>query len=267
MLCAAGAGCTSMRDRGLPDSVIRATDPAMGRPYLLYRPANYDRERAWPLVIACGGGFGESPQTQIRRWRPLADKHGFLVAAPTLLGGDKVRALADDERHIRSTIGHVQAGQSISDDRVLMYGQGAGALPALVTALGFADRIRCTALADPRFRVDDLEAMGRRVDPQMMIYIRYNIRDAFLGNHVRDSVDWLRANGANLRADTFGADPETGLQRVVEFYQHAIRTEPWRRIQSGPTGAADVFGRAGLWQQGGHGVDARNAAGLRPGGV
>lgn len=239
MLIVAAGGCASLGDRGLPESVIKATDPALAREYLLYRPPNYDRERVWPLVVACSGGLGESPQTQIKRWRDLADKYGFLVVAPRLMSGGDLAKIPDDERHIRSVLGHVQAGQSISDDRILMYGQGSGALPALVTALGAPDLVRCAAFSDPRFKVEDLEAMNRKLDPRMLIYVRYNSRDAILGRHVRDSVDWLRSHGGNLRADTFGNKPEASLQQVVEFYQHAIRNEPWVRIQSAATGAAD----------------------------
>lgn len=237
-VCSSVPGCASIRDRGLPETIIRATDPALGREYLLYRPANYDRERDWPLVIACSGGLGEGPQTQIKRWRELADKYGFLVAAPLLMSGGDVAKLPDDERHVRSVLGHVQAGQSISDDRILMYGQGSGAMAALVTALGAPDLIRAAAFSDPRFRVEDLEAMNRKLDSSMLLYIRYNSRDAVLGKFVRDSVDWLRTHGANLRAETFG-NADSSLQRVVEFYQNAIRNEAWLRIQATPTGAAD----------------------------
>lgn len=235
------AGCASLSGGRLPESLITAQDPALGRDYLLYRPVAYDNDRDWPLIVACGGGFGDSPQAQIKQWRELADKYGFLVAAPDLEGGGKAEKLADDERHILSVVGHVRAGQSISDDRILMYGQGTGALAALISAVGAPDIFRTIALTDPKFRVEDLEAMKRALDPYQPILVHYNARDAILGKHVRECVDWLRSHGANLRADTFGKDPKAGLQRIVEFYQFVIRTEPWVRIRTAPTGQADMM--------------------------
>jgi hypothetical protein len=95
------------------------------------------------------------------------------------------------------------------------------------------------ALAEPRFRVEDLDVMNRPLDSNQPLLVRYNPRDGALGGHVRDCVDWLRSHGANLRADTFGKDPATGLQTVVEFYQHVIRNEPWLRLRAAPTGRDD----------------------------
>lgn len=239
LLCGPATGCASFGDRDLPESVIVNQEPALGREYQLYRPAAYHRDQAWPLVVACHGGVGDSPRGQIKQWRELADKYGFLVVAPQLQSGGKTEKLADDERHILSVLDHVRAGQSISDDRILMYGHGNGAMPALVTALGAPDTFRTVALSDPRLRVEELAAMNRPLDPYQPLLIRYNSRDSFLGQHVRDSVDWLRSHGANLRADTFGNAPAASLQRVVEFYQHVIRNEPWLRVRAVPTGAGD----------------------------
>ncbi len=240
-LCGLAGGCAALGGGRLPESVITAQDPALGRDYLLYRPAVYDRDRDWPLVVACHGGIGDSPKAQIKQWHELADKYGFLVVAPQLLSSGKAEKLPDDERHILSVVDHVRAGQSISDDRILMYGQGTGALPAFITALGAPDIFRTIAVSEPKFQVDDLTNMNRALDPYQPLLIRYNSHDLVLGKHVRDSVDWLREHGANLRAETFGTDSASGLQRVVEFYQLVIRNEPWVRIRSAPTGAADMM--------------------------
>lgn len=233
------SGCASLRGGRLPESLITAHDPMLDREYFLYRPPAYDKDRDWPLIVACHGGLGDSPQAQIKQWRGLADKYGFLVVAPQLQGGGKLEKIGDDERHILAVVEHVRASQSVSSDRVLTYGQGTGALVAFVTAVGAPDTFRALALTDPKFRVEDLDGMKRALDPYQPILVHYNGRDVILGKHVRDSVDWLRSHGANLRADTFGNDPTYGLQRVVEFYEHVIRTEPWVRIRAAPTGAAD----------------------------
>ena len=232
-------GCASLSGRDVPDTVIVSQEPALGREYLLYRPAAYRNDQAWPLVVACHGGWGDSSRGQIAQWRELADKYGFLVVAPRLLSGGKAEKLPEDERHILSVLDHVRAGQSISDDRILMYGQGPGAMPALIAALDAPDSFRAVALTEPRFRVEDLTAMNRPLDSSQPLLVRYNPRDAAFGGHVRACVDWLRSHGANLQVDTFGRDPATGVQRVVEFYQHVIRNEPWLRLRSTPTGAGD----------------------------
>lgn len=236
------AGCASLTGADLPDTVINNNDPVLGREYLLYRPANYSREQTWPLLIACHGGAGDSPAAQIKLWRALADKYGFLVAAPLLPGKGDPEKIADDERHIMAVLGHVRAGQSISDDRILMYGQGANAYTALRVAISAPDDFRAIALAEPRFQVEDLIMMNRPLDPYQPLYIRYKVTDLVVGKQVQTSVDWLRSNGANMRADTHGnRDLTMTPQHVVEFYQHAIRTEPWIRIRTTPTGNHDLM--------------------------
>lgn len=235
-------GCASLTGADMPDTVMKLQDPSLGREYLLYRPVTYSREQAWPLVIACHGGTGDSPAAQIKFWRAAADKYGFLVAAPQLIGKGAPDKVADDERHILSVLGHVRAGQSVSDDRILMYGQGANAYTALATAMGAPDEFRAVALTEPRFQVEDLVMMNRPLDPYQPLYIRYKVTDLVVGKQVQTSVDWLRSNGANMRADTYGGrDPATSLQHVVEFYQLMIRTEPWVRIRTAPTGNHDLM--------------------------
>lgn len=233
-------GCASLTGADMPDTVMNLHDPNLGREYLLYRPVTYSREQVWPLVIACHGSTGDSPAAQIKLWRALADKYGFLVAAPQLMGKGAPDKVADDERHILSVLGHVRAGQSVSDDRILMYGQGANAYTALAAAVGRPDDFRAIALSEPRFQVEELIMMNRPLDPYQPLYIRYKISDLVVGKQVQTSVDWLRSNGANMQADTHGGrDQASNLQRVVEFYQHVIRTEPWIRIRAAPTGNHD----------------------------
>ena len=228
------AGCESLGGGRLPESVIVSHEPSTGREYLLYRPVAYTRDQSWPLVVACHGGWGDSPQAQIKQWRELSDRYGFLVVAPSL------EKQPQDERRIGSIVDHVRAGQSISDDRILMYGQGDGAVAALVTAAREPDVYRAVALSGPRFRVEDLAALNLKLDPYQPLYVRYNANDAITGKHVQLSVDWLRSNGADLRADTFGGrNPATGLQRIVEFYHQMIRTEAWVRIRATVTNPKD----------------------------
>jgi len=229
------SGCASLIDPNVPEAIRAFKDPSLQREYLLYRPSAYTRERTWPLIVVCHGGFPDSPNAQIRDWDRLAERYGFLVLAPRLTSGGKPgEKQRDDEAHLLAAIQHVRAGHSVSDDRILMFGVGTGAYAALSAALRQPDLFRAVAVTDPRLTAEDLSAMKTAIDPYQPIFLRYNARDVITGRRAQQCVDALRSNTPSMRVDTFGASRETNAQRIVEFFQDAIRNEPWLHIRALP---------------------------------
>jgi pimeloyl-ACP methyl ester carboxylesterase len=229
------SGCASLADPNVPEPIRAFKDPTLQREYLLYRPSAYTRERTWPLIVVCHGGFPDSPNAEIRDWDQLAERYGFLVLAPRLTAAGKPgEKLRDDETHLLDAVQHVRAGHSVSEDRILMFGVGTGACTALGAALRQPDLFRAVAVTDPRLTPEDLLAMRVTIDPYQPIYLRYNANDVITGRKAQQCVDALRANTPNLRVDTFGSSRQTNAQRIVEFFQDAVRNEPWLHVRALP---------------------------------
>ena len=161
-------GCARYVDRNVPEPIRRGVEPVWGRPYELYRPSSYDRDRAWPLIIVAHSSFPDSANRQIRAWDQLAEAHGFLVLAPVLdssstswrrRAADQLERLRRDERHILASLRHVRAGHNISDDRIFLYGWGQGGHAALHTGLLHPEVFRAVAVIQPAYEPGFLTGM------------------------------------------------------------------------------------------------------------
>ena len=239
------AGCSQYIDPDVPEPIRPFVEPEFGGEYLLYRPSSYDREQAWPLIVACHSSFPDSPNRQIRDWTELAERYGFLVVAPRLKGSgsswtknaaQRSQPAQDDETHILATIRHVRAGHTISEDRILIHGWSDGARAALQTGLRNPTVFRAISLTRPDFDESDLAGLAGAVDPYQPVYVNFDVSDALTGKHGRRCVDALRAIGANLREDTTGHARRSDGQRAVEFFQNVIRKEPWLHIRASASG-------------------------------
>ncbi|MBI4717696.1 MAG: PKD domain-containing protein [Planctomycetes bacterium] len=237
------SGCSQLLDPKVTEPIQRVVEPEFGDRYWLYRPASYDREQYWPLIVVCHGGFPDSPTQQIRAWTELAESRGFVVAAPQLRspGGASLSAagrlerLRDDEQRIVATVQHVRAGHSISDDRIFLYGWAGGAGPALFTGLRNADVFRALAVMTPRLREGDLAEAVLNVDPYQPVYLHYAIDDRIRGGHGRHCGDTLREHGVDVRRDAEGSARRTDCKDAASFFELVIRKEPWLRIEAART--------------------------------
>jgi poly(3-hydroxybutyrate) depolymerase len=90
-----------------PGRAHALTTEKHGRGYVLFVPSKYSKRSSWPLVVS-SHGRGGSGAGEMRAWRGLANKHGFIVACP-----DTVTATHD--REPTSSLSPSQ-----EDDEVLM---------------------------------------------------------------------------------------------------------------------------------------------------
>jgi len=236
---AAGSGCVSHIDPNVPEPIRPFTEPEHHSEYLLYRPSAYDRNYEWPLIIACPSAFPDSPDLQIRDWTQLAEREGVLVAVPTLTGVRKAFApspekerplLLEDEARILAVIQHIRAGNTISEDRVFLYGFGGGAYAALFTGLRHPTLFRAIALLQPAFDKAYLPKSDVRVSPYQPIYVNYSVADSIFSRHGNRCVDWLRKQDANVTADRSGTAEREQVDQVVAFFEEGIRDTAWMKV-------------------------------------
>ncbi len=233
-------GCNSLVDSRVPELIQQRVDPQLGRSYLLYRPSGYDNKRSWPLIVVCHSSFTDSPNRQIRRWTELAESKGFLVVAPTLKsvssglgrGADAWLArIQNDEDHILAVVQHVRAGHNVSDDRILMAGQGKGGLVALHVGLRQPNVFRAITVTQPTYDARFLTPAAPWIDHHQPVRVHYTAKSGLWTDQSAECVDWLRRHGADVRADMLGASQQTNTALAVQFFERVIREEPWIRIE------------------------------------
>ncbi|NIA07822.1 MAG: hypothetical protein GWP14_09370 [Actinobacteria bacterium] len=90
VLVLSAAGCAVNEEPG-NGTQLTLTEPQTKRQYYLYKPAGYDPNKRYPLVMAlhCIKPF-DNAQRQIKEWESTADKYGFIVAAPVLATANPV---------------------------------------------------------------------------------------------------------------------------------------------------------------------------------
>jgi predicted esterase len=227
-------GCNSLGVRPT-DPVQQLVDPELGRKYLLYRPAAYDAQKEWPLVVVCHGGLS-GPRGRMTTWQEQADTSGFFVLAPTLdSSGARSRAAAEalrqDERHVLAALRHVRAGHSISEDRVFIHGHAGGALAALYTGLSHSDVFRAIALTQPKFSASPLGELRNRIDRHQPVYVHFNVIDHLTGNDGSNCVEWLRNSDVAVLVNPQGRAKGDDIRPAVQFFEETVRKTAWLHIR------------------------------------
>ncbi|MBY0514139.1 MAG: prolyl oligopeptidase family serine peptidase [Gemmataceae bacterium] len=122
--------------------------------YALFVPAKYDKEKKTPLIIALHG-LGGTPQGIIRYrgFTDLAEKHGYIVAAPMgystggWYGATPLTKRADDppnlaelsEKDVMNVLGVVRKEYTVDPDRVYLMGHSMGGGGTVHLAIKYPD--------------------------------------------------------------------------------------------------------------------------------
>lgn len=120
---------------------LHISDGSRDRTYLLYRPANLDRQTPVPLVIMLHGGFGSGSQAQSTyHWDEQASRQGFVVVYPNgvshswnaggICCGPALRNKVDDLGFLTRLIKSVSQAENIDPERVYLTGMSNGAAMA-----------------------------------------------------------------------------------------------------------------------------------------
>jgi pimeloyl-ACP methyl ester carboxylesterase len=232
------SGCAPGNKALAPGQVLSRQDPQYRREYVLYMPSYYRDDRRWPLLITChGSGPFDTDKGQIADWKGLAERNGFLLAAPDLtirrrLGSDnqaEYQQLAESVPAILSILRSLRGACSIDDERVFVAGFSTGSLPALLAALRYPDVFRAVSVRQPDFPPELLSSCVPFLDPYQPIQVRYSPGDLLTGKRATTCVDWLRGHDLNVAVI---AQPGSGrdASTVFGFYAEVIRKQPWIRI-------------------------------------
>lgn len=234
-------GCSQLVGPDVAGRLDRVTEPDLGGEYLLYRPAAYDRDKSWPLIVVCHSRPFDSPAGRIRAYAPLAEEYGFIVLAPELeanrsvlaqKAGQRADLLRRDEKHILASVRHARGGATVSADRLFICGHAGGAAPALFAGLRNPDVFRAAAAVQPKFDPAELAPARRQLDAYQPVLVQYAISDAVTGRRGRDCADWLRQELAELTEDHASSARSGTEKRVVEFFEYVVAQVPWVRIDA-----------------------------------
>jgi len=239
LVLAGSTGCPVVSNLPAPGRVLSQRDPEYGREYKLYVPSSYRGGRRWALVVTCHGTPPwDTASRQFDEWKGLAEKKGFLLVAPELLGtrGDltpraakQIRRQRDDEEAILAIVRAVQAAHSVDPSRVFLTGWSAGGYAVLFTGLRNPDVFRALAVRQGNFNPAFVEPCIPFLDRYQPVQVMYGDID-LMKDQASACVDWLREHGLSPtileRPGAHKRDPEP----VFAFFADVVRHRPWVRL-------------------------------------
>jgi hypothetical protein len=143
--------------------------------YQLYVPKNYDKAKAWPLVVFVSpgddpGGWGA--------WKKVCEEQGVLFCAP--FGAGNNCPIAQRCRIVLDTFDDVRKNYKIDPDRTYLSGFSGGA------------RMACTiGCALPQYFGGIVPICGTNPLPKLS-YLKHRIRDRLAVAHVTGETDFNR---------------------------------------------------------------------------
>ncbi|MFW6153974.1 MAG: hypothetical protein ACOC95_02040 [Planctomycetota bacterium] len=207
------AGCPVVQPQDTPVDQRLAQSAVGDEAHWLYVPSTYRPSRPVPLVITLHGTYGfDSASAQIREWKALAERHGFIVAAPPLQSVQGILPripslwysdLARDEETILNLLQDVTRDYRIARDGstgkrlVLLTGFSAGGYPMYYTGLRNPSLFH--ALVARAANCDDGIFERVEVIPelrQLHVIIYYGRADLLIiPSQSRAAFGWLREHG------------------------------------------------------------------------
>lgn len=200
------SGCPASLNR-VPGSTEEQIEAQTGEKYLLYVPSWHTNDQRWPLVVTCHGTEPfDTAELQLREWRGLAERVGFLVAAPCLKGtdgitvrshGDQMARQQADERLILNIVRNVTGSLNADPHRIYIVGWSGGGYAVYHTGLRNPSVFRAAAVRMGSFKKDYLPDMVERTDVHQPVAIFYGSEDILPGINAesRQAYDYLKSLG------------------------------------------------------------------------
>lgn len=211
MVCLAGlavlSGCPASLNR-VPGSTERLVESQTGKKYLLYVPSWHTNDQRWPLVVTCHGTEPfDTADLQMFEWRGLAERVGFIVAAPRLAGTNGVTVVPKriqlarqraDETLILNIVRKAVASLHVDPDRVYLVGWSGGGYAVYHTGLGNPSTFRAVVARMGTFKKQYVPDLAERFDPYQPVGIFFGAGDPLPGVNAqsRRAYDCLRELGA-----------------------------------------------------------------------
>lgn len=236
LLLTMAGGCPVTQSQNTPHSHVSGKNEITGSNYLLYVPSTYDKSKPVPLVITCHGTPPwDTHWLQIREWKYLAEKKGFIVVAPQLrctqgilpvIESIWLKDLEKDEKTILEIKDELCKKYNINEKAILLTGFSAGGYPMYYTGLRNPDQFNMLLAracnADKRiFERIDLTDKTRRI-PVWLFVGKDDLSP--IQKQTWMAYAWLRRNGWNKynckRKNVRGGHlrrPETAYNMWVPF--------------------------------------------------
>ncbi|HOW73905.1 MAG TPA: PKD domain-containing protein [Phycisphaerae bacterium] len=240
ILLTLATGCPVVQNLPSPGRVVKEREPESQRPYSLYVPANYTDTRRWPLVITCHGTPPYDTATaQFNEWRGLAERRGFLLAAPDLVGtrGDltpppteQIRRQMEDEQAILGLVRTIQAAYAIDDSRVFLTGWSAGSYAALFTGLRHPGIFRAISVRQGNFDPAFVQPCVPFLDRYQPIQVLFGSEDLLLGKQPANCIAWLRSHDLEPTVLERPGFHRREPSPVVTFFSDTATHRPWIRV-------------------------------------
>lgn len=138
-------GCPIPQSQDTPVDHTLESDPIYGEDYYLYVPSDYDKKKAYPLVMSLHGTIPfDMAWHQIREWKALGEEKKFIVAIPKLdstqgilpkVSGPWLKSLLRDEKTILAVRRDVCRRYNVDKSKILLTGFSAGGYPMYWTGL------------------------------------------------------------------------------------------------------------------------------------
>jgi len=184
------AGCPGNLNLAPGSTELRTESQTRGR-YWLYVPSWHHNARRWPLVVTCHGTVPwDHAKSQLREWRELAERIGFIVAAPRLAGTDgmairtvkaQLASQRADERLILNIVRKTIASLNADPDHVYLVGWSGGGYAVYYTGLGNPSIFRALAVRMGTFKEKFLPDIAQRYDPYQPVAIFFASEDLLPG--------------------------------------------------------------------------------------
>jgi dienelactone hydrolase len=232
-------GCPAISNLPAPGRIENLREPEFNREYHLYVPAGYHEGRAWPLVVTCHGTrpFDTAP-AQLDEWKGLAERVGFLLAAPELTGtsglppkvSEQIARQVDDEKAILSMVASIRASRRVDDARVFLTGWSAGGYAVLFTGLRNPGVFRALSVRQGNFKPEYVEPCVPFLDRNQPIQIMYGTFD-FLKDDAKECIAWLQSHDLDPTVIERGSAHRRDPEPVYQFFVDVVRHRPWIRVE------------------------------------
>lgn len=227
-------GCPVTQDQDTPVDEFERIEPRTKTEYWVYVPSTYNARRLWPLVITLHGTPGfDWPERQMKVWKALAEKEGFIVVAPDLEStqgilpvGDsrRLKQLQEDERTILAVLRDVAGEYRIDRRYVMLTGFSAGGYPLYYVGMRNPDVFQMLIARACNSDIDLLEEVGvNEKNQDQKVFIYWGKDDL---KKIRDegwqAFRFLRERGVPAEMDTIEGGHQGRPERAWEHWQKTL---------------------------------------------
>ncbi len=200
-------GCPANLNR-VPGSTESVRENDSGGKYLMYVPSWHSNEKTWPIVVTCHGTIPwDTADLQMREWRGLAERVGFIVIAPRLTATNgivltttsaQLKGQLQDEKLILNAVN--KAIRSLNGDRTRVYmaGWSGGGYAVYHTGVRNPDVFRALVVRMGTFKEKYLPDVASRIDPYQPASIFFGSGDPLPGinKQCRQAYEFLKSHGS-----------------------------------------------------------------------